>query len=135
MAGRLVRGFKADAERIALEVRRELNLRATDRFDAFAYAEYAGIPVTPLSAMEKFGATRDSIRRLSGDSAGFSAMTVFCGTARLIVYNERHPSGRQANSLSHELSHLILEHPPVAAPFRDGRRLWDGRMEEEANWL
>jgi Zn-dependent peptidase ImmA (M78 family) len=135
MASQLVYGFKARAERIAEGIRRQLGLRAGDRFEAASLADRLGIPVTPLADLTEFGASIESIARLSSDGAGFSAMTVFVERARLIVYNEQHPPGRRANSLSHELSHLILEHPPTPALFHEGQRLWNARMEEEADWL
>lgn len=61
-------------------------------------------------------------------------MTVASGTRRLIAYNPRHPPGRRANSLAHELSHLLLEHPLLPAIGVGGCRLWDSAMEEEADW-
>jgi Zn-dependent peptidase ImmA (M78 family) len=66
--------------------------------------------------------------------ARFSAMTVAAGTRKLIVYNPKHPAGRQANSLAHELSHILLEHPMASALGDGGCRQWDPRLEAEADW-
>lgn len=135
MASQLVRGFKAQAERIATSVRRELKLRAVAQCDPLDLARHLEVPVCPLSELLAYGADQRSVQQLSADIAGFSAMTVFADKARLIVYNEDHAPGRRANSLSHECSHLILKHAPISAMFDQGRRMWDGRMEEEADWL
>ena len=64
-----------------------------------------------------------------------SAGTVIGGTVGLIIFNPVHPDGRLANSLTHELSHFLLEHPPGPAIGPGGCRVWDQEMEEEANLL
>jgi Zn-dependent peptidase ImmA (M78 family) len=87
-----------------------------------------------LRELEIEGARAESIKRLAHADAGFSALTVCAGTHRLIVYNQRHPPGRRANSLAHELSHIILEHPPAPALDESGARLWDPQLEAEADW-
>ena len=133
--GNLRRGFKAEAERIAVAVREELGMEVTDPFDCLALATDLGVPVVSLSEMVKFGASHASVARLSRAGTEFSALTVCAGTARLIVYNPSHPPGRQANSLAHELSHILLEHPPAPALDESGCRCWDSTFEAEADWL
>ena len=133
--GDLRRGFKAGAERFAVAVREELGIGVTDRFNCLDLAAYLGIPVVSLADMVKFGACHTSVSRLSRASAEFSALTVCAGTARLIVYNLSHPPGRKANSLAHELSHILLEHSPGPALDESGCRRWDGVCEAEADWL
>jgi hypothetical protein len=135
MADELRRGFKTEAERIAQLVRRDLALGPLDRLDCFELAEEWGIPVVSLGELREDGAKQESIRRLVSDDAGFSATTVCLGTKRLIAYNPRHTPGRNANNLSHELSHLILEHEAAPALGVGGCRHWDGRQEAEADWL
>ncbi len=135
MAGGLRYGFKTEAERIALSVRSELGLTPSDRLDSFALADHLGIPVVSLKELLLDGAERRSIARLLAGDARFSAATVCAGTRRLIIYNPAHPPGRQANSLCHELSHVVLEHPPSPALGVGGCRAWDGRLEAEADWL
>src|SRR5262245_31805436 len=134
MSEALQRGFKSEAERTALTVRRELGLGAIDRLDCFALADYFGIPVVSLAHLASDGAAADSISRMLTAGSALSALTVCAGTRRLIVYNPAHASGRRANSLAHELSHVILEHPPRPALGRGGCRLWDARHEAEADW-
>jgi hypothetical protein len=131
----LRRGFKADAERTAELVRRDLGLGPLDRLDGFALAEAWGIPVVSLGELREDGAPEASIRRLTSPEAGFSATTIVVGPRRLIVYNPRHEPGRKASSLAHELAHVILEHEAAPALGVGGCRHWDGRQEAEADWL
>ena len=135
MAEELRRGFKAEAETIAEHVRAELGLGALDPLDCFALAEAWGIPVVSLGELREDGAKDSSVRRLLSGDAGFSATTVVLGTKRLIVYNPRQPPGRSSSNLSHELSHLILEHEAAPAIGIGGCRHWDGVQEAEADWL
>ena len=134
MPRKLRRGFKADAERISLEIRNEIGLTAHDRLDCMILAEALDVPVVKLSDLVSSGASSTSVGILMRRNAQFSALTVADGSRRLIVYNERHPSGRQANSLAHEISHIVLEHPPVPALGEGGCRYWNSVHEEEADW-
>jgi Zn-dependent peptidase ImmA (M78 family) len=128
-------GFKAEAEKIAQLVRAELGLGPLDALDCFALAETWGIPVVSVGELRENGAKDRSVRRLLSEDAGFSATTVVLGTKRLIVYNPRQPPGRSASNLSHELSHLILEHESAPAIGIGGCRQWNGVQEAEADWL
>ncbi len=65
----------------------------------------------------------------------FSALTIVDGHRRLIVVNDAHALVRQASSLAHELSHVVLEHEPHRAVSEQGCRLWNDEMEKEADWL
>jgi Zn-dependent peptidase ImmA (M78 family) len=131
----LRRGFKADAERIAESVRAELGLEPSQPLDCLALAHHLGIEVIALRELRRHGAKEQSIRTLISDDAGFSATTVCAGTRRLIVYNPRDAPGRRANSLAHELSHVLLEHEPKPALGAGGCRHWANREEAEADWL
>jgi IrrE N-terminal-like domain len=135
VAVELRRGFKSDAERTAELVRSDLGLGLLDRLDCFALAEAWGIPVVSLGELREDGASEASIRRLLSPEAGFSATTIVVEPRRLIVYNPRQEPGRKANSLAHELAHVILEHVAAPAIGVGGCRHWDGRQEAEADWL
>jgi uncharacterized protein DUF955 len=135
VAVELRRGFKSEAERTAELVRRDLGLGLLDRLDCFALAEAWGIPVVSLGELREDGASEASIRRLLSPEAGFSATTIVVGPRRLIVYNPRQEPGRKANSLAHELAHVILEHEAAPAIGVGGCRHWDGGQEAEADWL
>ncbi len=130
------RGFVTEAEALALAVRSEIGLEADDHLDCEVLAAAWGVPVVPLDALLAAGARPSSIHHLTVASpSSFSAGTVVSGSARLIVVNPAHPAGRRANSLAHELAHLLLEHQPGSATGPGGCRVWDGDMEEEADRL
>ena len=132
----LRRGFKAEAERIAQEVRVELGLSATDQLDGRALGDHLGVPLIGLSAL----ATRRGgidfrafFQRTDPDT--FSALTIFNGTARLILHNDAHHPHRQASNICHEVSHCILEHNPAPLLSETGCRHWNDTLESEADWL
>lgn len=134
MEGLLRHGFKANAERIAAEVRHELGLSLTEPMDCFELCRELGIPVITVPDLATSGASGQSIRCIMSPDAKFSAMTIASGTKRLIVYNPNHPAGRRANSLAHEISHILLEHPLTPALGAGGCRRWDAALEAEADW-
>ena len=126
-------GFKTEANHIAREVRAELGLRFIDPLDAWALARHLEIPVVPLSSYA--GLAADAVHHFHRvDRGAFSALTVFDGPRRLIVYNDSHSLGRRASDLAHELAHALLLHRPGPALDHRGCRRWDRVQEEEANW-
>ena len=128
------RGFKTEANAIAREVRAELFLSRISPLDVWLLAEHLEIPVIPLSSFHR--AAPDAARLLlNGGQGMFSGVTVFRGPRRTIVFNDAHAPGRQANDVSHELSHGLLLHTPTAAIDGRGCRVWDREAEAEANWL
>jgi Zn-dependent peptidase ImmA (M78 family) len=134
MTRNLPHGFKAAAERLALSVRAELGLDPLAPINCAEICAQFGIPILTVPELELSGASPRSIQRILSPDAKFSAMTVAAGTRRLIVYNPMHPAGRQANSLAHELSHILLEHLMAPALGEGGCRRWDSRLEAEADW-
>ncbi len=130
----LRRGFKAEANRLAREIRQDLGLNALDPLDPRALAQDLGIPLVPLSALKKDAPA--VVRHFSEQESGvFSAVTMFYGTRRAILYNDSHSPGRQASDIAHELSHALLQHPPEVAIDHRGRRNWNQNLEDEATWL
>ncbi len=130
----LRRGFKSEANAIAREIREELNLRSYDPLDPCALAECLDIPVWSLNDYRS--EAPQMVRHFTRLAQGvFSAITVFDGTARVIVHNDSHSRGRQASNLAHELSHGLLLHPPTPALDEGGCRDWDATLESEAAWL
>jgi len=130
----LRRGFKAASERIANDLRAQLGLSPMDRLDPRALADLMRIPVVALTDLE---APESAIRHFTLVEPGaFSALTVCVGDERLIVVNDAHADTRQASSLTHELAHSILKHPPHAAVHGGtGCRHFDPRLEAEAEQL
>lgn len=131
----LRRGFKAHAERLAGSIRQRLGRTARMPLEGLVLAQHLGIPVISLTDLRRDVRDPRSIRRLLSGQSGFSAVTVCRGILRLIVFNPAHPPGRRANSLVHELSHIILEHEPAPALAEFGCRIWDEQAESEADWL
>lgn len=134
------RGFKTEAEQITQEVRADLGLSLRDRLDPLHLADELDIPVWPLSALPSavphLDGIADGVTYLSlTDRTALSAVTVFSGTARVIVHNDAHAPARQASNLAHELAHALLLHPPTPALDRRGCRQWNADVEDEANWL
>jgi hypothetical protein len=130
----LRRGFKTQAELISVAVRAEIGLSPADPLDPHRLAEHLGIPVAMLEGLRP--RAPEAVDHLLGEGVRcFSAATVFRGTRRMIVANPAHPPGRQANSLAHELAHVLLEHQPGPAIDTLGARVWPGEHEEEADWL
>jgi IrrE N-terminal-like domain len=127
-------GFKSESERLSLAVRLELDLDPSDRFEPRRLADHLGIPVVMLEELRPHAEA--AVDHLHGEGVReFSAATVFRGTRRLVIANSAHPPGRQANSLAHELAHVLLEHEPGPALDELGTRRWRGDDEEEADWL
>lgn len=130
----LRRGFKKAAEEIAAELRRELGLTLHERLDCTKLAEHLCIPVDPVTVLAGWGARRDAIASVTGPGGCLSAMTQYRGTRCRIFYNPNHSSARTANSVAHELSHVILEHEPGPAIASDGTRNFNALQEAEAEW-
>jgi Zn-dependent peptidase ImmA (M78 family) len=130
----LRRGFKTEANDIAREIRRELDLQDIEPLDPWKLAAALDIQVVPLSSFRQDAPRAYHLFRLV-DRDTFSAVTVWNGSERMIVYNDAHSRGRQASNITHELAHALLQHPPVPALDHRGCRSWDPELEEEADWL
>lgn len=128
------RGFKSEANTIAIEVRAELGLGALDALDPWFLAEHLDVPVWPLTRLGH--SAPEAVRHLKHvEPDAFSAVTVFRGTRRTVVHNDAHSAGRQASNVAHELSHSLLHHRPTPALDDFGCRVWDQGIEDEAQWL
>jgi hypothetical protein len=128
-------GFKAQAERIAIELRTELELGPVAPLDPQLLAEHLCVPVWTLRDLAQ--AAPEHVRHLVGHKRDvFSAVTIYRRRKRLIITNPAHAETRQANSLCHELSHIVLEHE-AEAPLANvnGGRDWNRTQEGEADWL
>lgn len=130
----LRRGFKTEANTLAREIRQELGLKPADPLDPRRLARELEIPLVALSVLKKDAP--DVVRHFSRRERGaFSAMTMFYGTRRAILYNDSHSPGRHASDIAHELSHALLQHRPERALDHRGRRNWNQDLEDEATWL
>ncbi|MBZ5549323.1 MAG: ImmA/IrrE family metallo-endopeptidase [Acidobacteriia bacterium] len=130
------RGFKTLAERIATEMREELDLSDDARLEPLELAEHLAIPVLSLRQVSR-AAPKNLFSQYFAvtDPDSFSAITIFRGYNRVIVHNENHHPNRQASNLAHEVSHSLLEHEPTPVANKNGQRYWNAQVEEEATWL
>ncbi|OHV61412.1 ImmA/IrrE family metallo-endopeptidase [Pseudofrankia sp. BMG5.36] len=132
------RGFKAEAERLALTTRQELGLGTYARFDPLRLAAHLGIPVQTLSdvaAGRQDPELDEAVGTLHGpELQAISAYTVLRGRRAQVVYNDGHTPGRIANSVTHELCHAYLLHQPTPALDGRGCRIWNEDQEDEADF-
>lgn len=132
---KLRRGFKTEAEDLSLELRAELELSPSQRLDPHSLGEHLGIPILGMDEVGRKGGVADAAKILRTRSSEISAFTVFRGSARLVVHNDRHAPARQASNITHELAHCLLEHPPAPAISPEGCRYINPVVENEATWL
>lgn len=133
------RGFKAWCERVSAEYRRALGVHLATALDPRRLAEHLNVRVLMPEDVPDVPAASLAQLRGSEGRASWSAVTVSQGGARLVILNSGHPSTRQANSLAHELAHVILNHTsddtrwsPQGILFRSK---FNDEQEDEANWL
>lgn len=124
------RGFKAEANRIAIRVREQMGLTATDPIDPIEVCREFDIELIHLSDLDC-----DTSIFLGAASANFSAVTVPRGARTAIVHNDSHHPYRQRSNICHELGHCFLGHKHTPPLTSSGERARDGGIEEEANFL
>ncbi len=133
------RGFKSWCERSAAEYRDALGVPMAAALDPHVLAEYLNVRVVMLEDVPDVPPV--SLRQLRGmaGQACWSAITISQGTVRLVILNSGHPGTRKANSLVHELAHIILNHTSDDTKMSlEGflfRNRFDEEQEDEANWL
>lgn len=125
-------GFKAHAARLALEVRAEIRLDPFEPFDPYELAQEYGIEVDPLTSL---GLADDIMRHARDRSGAFSGALLQVDGAYRIVENDLHAATRRRATVSHELSHVLLEHDHQAVITYDRRCGIAADQEEEATWL
>ena len=127
---RLPYGFKADCDRLAVEVRVELGFAPTDPLDPFALAAHLDVPLRALSSMR---ADPEASGHFLGQGGGeFSAVTLVVARRRCVIYNDGHNPERQRSDIMHELAHALLHHPATPPLTSDGIRSWNSSLEHEA---
>ncbi|MCE9555428.1 MAG: ImmA/IrrE family metallo-endopeptidase [Planctomycetes bacterium] len=127
----LRRGFKTEANVIAVALRHELQLEAHAPLCPWKLAEHLDIPVIKLSEVKLFEPVGVGYLLQNGRDH-FSAVTIFVGRhgrTRLIFHNDSHAKTRQRANIAHEIAHAIQCHSSSA--IYDS----DPEAEAEANWL
>jgi Zn-dependent peptidase ImmA (M78 family) len=125
-------GFKAQAERLSLAVRDQLGLTPTCRLDPIELASANGIEVITLSALAGVP-ERHRVQLTETDPGALSGVSLIVGDKKLVVINDAHTAERQANTMSHEVAHFLLEHDPHP-PFGEFGRVLSKDLEDEADW-
>lgn len=125
------RGFKTEAKRLALELRREIGLDAHAPFDPYALASEYGLPVVQLSELD--GAGRDHFLR--ADGSALSGALIPTGTGFVVLENDAQPLTRRRTTMCHELAHVVLEHEFGVSLFDERKCGLGGEQEAEADWL
>lgn len=132
------RGFKSWCERTAAEYRQTLGVPIAAALDPRILAEHLDVRV--LMPEEVLGLSAESLMQLTvTDRDSWSAVTISQRGVRLVILNSGHPETRQANSLAHELAHIILNHTSedtrVSLEGFLFRSKFDEEQEKEADWL
>ena len=128
-------GFKAEANRIAVGIRRQLGLSPVEALDPYAIAGRLGIGVVSVASLED--RCPGEVAAILGEDGGdFSALYFSSGDGvRFIILNDRHSSARRNSSLCHEIGHAVLGHPAeVFACWGDYRGI-DPGYERQADFL
>lgn len=132
---KLRRGFKSEAEALALAFRDELGIRHSKPLDMFLLAEHLAVPTLALSLLE--GELSEAYYQcLTRESKKqFFAVTLFIATRRHIVFNDLVVPARQQSDMAHELAHTILGHPASELANDSGGRHYNKELEAEAACL
>lgn len=126
------RGFKTHATKLALEIRAELRLDAFGPFDPYELAHEYGIEVDPLTSL---GLGDDILRHATGNGSTFSGALLHIDGMYRIVENDLHAPTRRRATVSHEMSHVLLEHDHPATVRYDRQCGIGAEQEDEATWL
>jgi len=128
------RGFKAEAELTAEEIRTAMGKRAADPLDAIEVAQHIGADVRCADQLT----SREKLETLEEIQPGaFSACTFSVGDRHVIVYSPLASVGRTQSDISHEVAHLVLKHEMKSVEKVGGISFFtcDPDEEQEANWL
>jgi Zn-dependent peptidase ImmA (M78 family) len=128
------RGFKAEAERIATAVRKDMGIRLIDPLDPLDLAKHVGAEVRRADKLT----SRAKLQALEELQPGaFSACTFSFDGRDVIVYNPLASSGRTQSDIAHEVAHMLLKHKVKQVHQIGGITFFscDPEEEQEANWL
>lgn len=126
------RGFKAEVDRLVVTTRGGLGVGLHDRLDPASLAASLDIEIRPLTGLKSV-CPEDVDHLTVVDTSAFSGTLLERDGRRCIFVNDAHTLARQANTIAHECSHVILGHMPKA--FTDGFRHFDNDIEREADLL
>jgi len=122
------RGFKAEAERLATQIRDDVGISPHEPLDHVGAQLRMADELTSLTRLQELEALQPG---------AFSACTFDFGDRKIIVVSPLATGERQRSDASHEASHLLLKHT-VKEVERVGDLSFftcDPDEEQEANWL
>lgn len=123
--------FKNRCEAIAVEQRRQLELRAYDPLPAERLLEHLnGIALLPNQFSKLPPASVAVLMKNNDWSAG-----IIMRHPLVIVYNPAHPPARHQSNLMHEFAHVLLDHPLIDFNPVTGLPRRKAQYEDEANYL
>jgi Zn-dependent peptidase ImmA (M78 family) len=128
------RGFKAEAERFASQIRDKMSLGQYKRLDIDALVHHVGAQLRSADELT----TLTKLHELEALQPGaFSACTFDLGTRKVIVISPLATEERQRSDASHEASHLLLNHSVKEVEQLGGLSFFtcNPDEEQEANWL
>jgi Zn-dependent peptidase ImmA (M78 family) len=128
------RGFKAEAERLATQVRDEMGIGQYEPLHIHKLARHVGAQLRMADELT----SRTRLQELEALQPGaFSACTFDLGTRKIIVVSPLPSDERQRSDASHEASHLLLKHSVKEIVQLGGLSFFtcDPDEEQEANWL
>lgn len=131
----LRRGFKAEAERISIDIWRAMDLAAGDIMNALNLAKHVGCVV--YAADELVDIAKLERLKVIQDDAFFACTFKIPGKRHAIVYNPLMSAKRRNSDIAHEVSHIVLDHR-LSRLERLGEVAFlscDKKQEEEAAWL
>jgi Zn-dependent peptidase ImmA (M78 family) len=128
------RGFKAEAERLAAQVRTDMGLGPYKPMNIKALLRHVGAQLrtadelTSLTKLEELEALQPG---------AFSACTFDLGIRKVVVVSPLSTDERRNSDASHEASHLLLDHKVREVEQLGGLSFFtcDPDEEQEANWL
>lgn len=129
------RGFKAEAERLAAELRDEMGLAEDAPVLPARMAAHMGVELVAADSLVD-RSRLEELQQIQDDA--FSAATFQLPDGRtVVVTNPLNGPARTNSDIAHELAHLLLEHE-LGQVERVGDVDFftcDAEQEEEANWL
>jgi len=135
----LKHGFKAKAERLALEYRSKLLIEPHGSLDGFDLAAFLEIPIYDATEFLNSPLEKARLAGSGENDCGWSALTMTPASGRkIIIHNPYHTLPRQQSNIMHELSHIICGHeegPRYDFLIPLGMRSFDEVHEEEAKCL
>jgi Zn-dependent peptidase ImmA (M78 family) len=117
--------------------RQELSISPLDPLDPVRYAEHVGVHILTFDELSLPAKARRQLLEI--DNASWSGMTIRESGLVGVLVNPTHSPERQASTMMHELSHVVLKHVPIRVDVSPAGILlvseYSEDDEDEADWL